>query len=57
MGASPNAANLAAKVLAVAPSLTPPEVIAVIEENADKRMAGDSSFLLINPRKTIERLR
>lgn len=48
---SPNAANLAAKVLALEPSLTPSEVIALIKNGAEPNVEG---LLLINPKKSLE---
>jgi hypothetical protein len=47
--ASPNVANLAAKMLAVNPKLTPVEVIALVRETADR--SGDGRRVLINPKK------
>ncbi len=55
--ASPNVANLAAKLIAAKPSLTPPEVIALIKEGADRRKAGNHEFLLMNPKRSLELLR
>jgi subtilisin family serine protease len=52
--ASPNAANLAAKLLAVEPMLTPEEVIAIIEEGADQ---NENGRLLINPKRSLEILK
>lgn len=49
--ASPNAANLAAKILAVNPKLSPPEVIAIMRETSDT--TADGRRFLINPRKAI----
>jgi subtilisin family serine protease len=49
--ASPNVANLAAKMLAVNPKLTPAEVIKVIRETADR--TADGRRALINPKKAI----
>jgi subtilisin family serine protease len=49
---SPNVVNLAAKLLAVNPDLTPAQLIKLIEDNAD-RVEGEHTMLLINPRKTI----
>ncbi len=49
--ASPQVVNLAAKVLAVNPKLTPTEVIALIRDNADK--TPDGRRTLINPKKTL----
>ncbi|MCP4593390.1 MAG: S8 family serine peptidase [bacterium] len=54
--ASPNVANLAAKMIAINPGLTPPDVIRLIEEGADRRTVGEQSFLLINPQRTIKLL-
>ncbi|HET7031928.1 MAG TPA: S8 family serine peptidase, partial [Casimicrobiaceae bacterium] len=49
--ASPNVANLAAKMLAVNPRLTPVEVIKVIRETADR--TPDGRRVLINPKKAV----
>ena len=49
--ASPQVANLAAKILAVNPKLTPPQVIAVIRDTADK--TADGRRTLINPKKAV----
>ncbi len=49
--ASPNVANLAAKVLAVNPKLTPVEVIALVRDTADR--SADGRRVLINPRKAV----
>ena len=51
--ASPNAANLAAKLLAVNPHLTPPEVIRIIRDTSDK--SADARRHLINPKKALGR--
>ncbi len=50
---SPNVANLAAKVLAVKPSLTPTQLIDLIKKGADRKEAGNTSYLLINPKRTL----
>jgi len=55
--ASPNVANLAGKLLAIDPSLTPEEVIKLIKRGSDQRMYGETPFLLMNPKKTLELLR
>ncbi|HUU85118.1 MAG TPA: S8 family serine peptidase, partial [Phycisphaerae bacterium] len=55
--ASPNVANLAAKVLAIAPDMTPPKVIKLIKKGADKKTVGPQSFLLMNPKQTIKKIR
>jgi hypothetical protein len=55
--ASPNAANLAAKLLAIDPSLTPPEVIALIKKGADKKTSGGMTYLLMNPQQTVQLLK
>ena len=49
--ASPQVVNLAAKILAVNPKLKPAQVIAIIEDNADK--TPDGRRTLINPKKTL----
>ncbi len=51
---SPNAANLAAKLLALEPSLTTAEVVALIKNGADR--SDDGRLLLINPKKSVELL-
>ncbi len=52
--AAPNVVNLAAKLIALDPSLTPPEVIALIEEAAD--VSEDGRRRLINPKRSVELL-
>jgi hypothetical protein len=54
---SPNVTNLAAKILAVNPTLKPVEVFALIQEGADDRGGGDQALLVINPRRSLELLR
>ena len=49
--ASPQVANLAAKILAVNPKLTPAQVIALIRDTADK--TADGRRTLINPKKAV----
>jgi subtilisin family serine protease len=49
--ASPQVANLAGKILAVNPKLTPGQVIELIRANADK--TSDGRRILINPKKTL----
>jgi subtilisin family serine protease len=49
--ASPNVANLAAKILVVNPKLTPPQVIDVIRKTAEKTADGRRN--LIDPKKAI----
>lgn len=48
--ASPNVANLAAKMIAVKPSLKPGEVAALIKAGSEK--GGSENFPLIHPKKT-----
>jgi hypothetical protein len=55
--ASPNVANLAAKILAIKPGLKPAEVIELIKKGSDRRKDGEHEFLLINPKRTIEQLK
>jgi len=52
--AAPNVANLAAKILAVKPSLKPQEVIAIIQDTAEE--TSDGRRKLINPIKAIQKL-
>ena len=52
--ASPNVANLAAKILAVKPSLKPQEVIAIIQDTSDE--TSDGRRKLINPIKALQKL-
>ena len=52
--ASPNVANLAAKMLAKKPALKPTEVIAIIRATADK--TADGRRTLINPQKAMAQL-
>jgi subtilisin family serine protease len=49
--ASPNVANLAAKILVVNPKLTPPQVIDVIRKTAEKTADGRRN--LIDPKKAV----
>lgn len=51
---SPNVANLAAKLLALEPSLTTEEVVALIKDGADRM--GDGRLVLINPKRSVESL-
>ena len=53
--ASPNVANLAAKLIALDPSLTPEETIALIKQGADK--SADGRRNLIHPKATIALLK
>ncbi len=55
--ASPNAANLAGKLLAIDPTLKPSEVIDIIKKGADHRQVGGHSFLLLNPRNSVDLLK
>jgi len=52
--ASPNVANLAAKILAVKPSLKPQEVISIIQDTAEE--TSDGRRKLINPIKAVLKL-
>jgi hypothetical protein len=51
---SPNATNLAAKLFALEPSLHPRQVVNLIKGAADTK--GDSGFLLIYPKRSVEML-
>jgi subtilisin family serine protease len=50
--ASPNAANLAAKLIAAKPELTPPQVIDLIRKGCDERNYGEKKYLLLNPQRS-----
>lgn len=50
--ASPQVANLAGKILAVNPALTPPQVIRIIVSTAEK--TEDGRRVLINPKKALD---
>lgn len=54
--ASPGVVNLAAKLIALDPSLTPEEVVALIVEGADEVREGDAVMRVIHPRRSAERL-
>lgn len=51
---SPNATNLAAKLFALEPSLSPRQAVSLIKGSADK--SEDSGFLLIHPKRAVEML-
>ncbi len=53
---SPNVVNLAAKLLAVDPSLTPADLGELIEAGCDEHQTGDRVVRLINPRRSMELL-
>ena len=55
--ASPNVVNLAAKLFALDPSLTPEEVIDLIREGCDVRREGEQELHIIHPKRSVERLR
>lgn len=50
--AAPQVANLAAKLLAINPKLTPPQVIKIIVETAERTSDGRRN--LINPKKAVQ---
>jgi hypothetical protein len=54
--ASPNVANLAAKLIARDPSLEPAEVIELIKTGADDMGKDDRRMLVIHPKKSVELL-
>lgn len=54
--AAPNAANVAAKMLAVNPELTTQQLIDLISAGADP-MPGQEGRFIINPRKSVEMAR
>ncbi|MBU0982349.1 MAG: S8 family serine peptidase [candidate division Zixibacteria bacterium] len=51
--ASPNVTNLAAKILALHPELTPVQVKDLIVKGADEKKAGDRTVRLMNPKNTM----
>jgi subtilisin family serine protease len=53
---SPNAVNLAGKILAVRPDLKPPQVRDLIIRGCDEKRAGDRKVMLINPKKSMQLL-
>jgi subtilisin family serine protease len=53
--ASPNACNLAAKLITIDPSLTPERVIALIKEGADT-LEGQEDLKLMNPKQSVKLL-
>jgi hypothetical protein len=53
--AAPNVANLAGKLLALEPKLTVAELIALIQEGAEK--SSDGRINLLNPKRSVERLK
>jgi hypothetical protein len=54
--ASPNVANLAAKLIALAPELTPTEVIELILDGADEVRQGEQVLRVIHPQRSAELL-
>jgi len=55
--ASPNVTNLAAKLFALNPKLTPVQVRKLIEDGCDVRQSGERVVKLINPKKSVEMLK
>jgi subtilisin family serine protease len=53
---SPNAVNLAAKLLALRPSLTPTQVRQLMIDGCDERTSGERKVRLLNPKKSMELL-
>jgi len=54
--ASPNVANLAAKLITVKPDLSPAEVIALLKDSADEKKVGSRTIRLMNPKGAMELL-
>jgi subtilisin family serine protease len=54
--ASPQVTNLAAKILALKPDMTPTEVKELIIKGSDEKQVGERMVRLINPAKTIAML-
>lgn len=55
--ASPNVVNLAAKLFALEPSLTPAEVARLIVDGAEVKRQGEQVLRVIDPRKSVALLR
>lgn len=51
--ASPQVTNLAAKILALKPGLTPVQVKDIILKGCDEKQVGDRTVRLINPKKSL----
>jgi hypothetical protein len=54
--ASPNVTNLAGKLLALDPDLGPAELVELITQASEERLAGERPVRLIQPRKSVELL-
>jgi len=54
--AAPQTSNLAAKLLALKPDLTPAQVVELIRKNADP-VPGEAGRFIINPKKTVASIR
>jgi subtilisin family serine protease len=54
--ASPNVVNLAAKLIAMDPSLKPAETVKLILDGCDVKKEGDRTMRVINPKKSAELL-
>ncbi|MFN8179806.1 MAG: S8 family serine peptidase [bacterium] len=54
--ASPNVVNLAAKLIALDPSLKPAETVKLILDGCDVKKEGDRTMRIINPKKSAELL-
>lgn len=54
--ASPTVTNLAAKLIAVDPTLTPPQVIQLIVDGADN-LGKDQPMMVINPQRSLDLLK
>ncbi len=52
--ASPQVANLAGKLCAVDPGLTPQDAIALIKKGADPTTKGEVTYRLLNPQRSLE---
>jgi hypothetical protein len=55
--AAPQVTNLAAKLIALDPSLTPEEVTALILDGGEKAERSGRSYILLNPSESVKRLR
>jgi subtilisin family serine protease len=53
---SPNVTNLAAKLIALRPDLTPTQVRELIEKTAEEHQAGDRTVMLMHPKESLKML-
>jgi len=54
--ASPNVVNLAAKLIALDPAMTPAETISLVLDGCDERQEGEHTLKIINPQRSAKLL-